>query len=262
MLHQCRFLRHSVGVFLLFISSHLTSLHVCYVECDSEYNSLLWLDTSSSGTTLNGESSSAAVDHAMSSSSAAINDNLLNSQRQQRQDGYSDDWCLGWENKMENCPPLSRVPPGPWKSLNWSVAKSRPWKYLEMKVVLECPWKVWSEIFLCIIGLLRSDTVNFCKIVIQLITYLRLDGRIAMLPCGSYLRKGRWKSLNSKAWEDGVPWLRRGIINCGDGWMKVILYYVQCYKYFGAFISLVWSDLITKPPAMQSSMLGACPKPG
>jgi len=151
------------------------------------------------------------------------------------------------------------VPESPWIEVLQNLGLESTWKWRWSLNVLE---KFGLKFFLCIIGLLRSDTVNFCKIVIQLITYLRLDGRIAMLPCGSYLRKGRWKSLNSKAWEDGVPWLRRGIINCGDGWMKVILYYVQCYKYFGAFISLVWSDLITKPPAMQSSMLGACPKPG
>ena len=90
---------------------------------------------------------------------------------------------------------------GPWKSLNWNVATSRPRKYLKMKLVLESPWKslkspgkcsVWSGKFYCVIGRLTSAAVNFCNIAIQLITYLRLDGRIVTAILERSL-KSSWK---------------------------------------------------------------------
>jgi len=77
------------------VTDWFSIVFVLVLECGaSNYDSLQWLDaaaaadTSSSGTTLNGGVVS-TVDHAMSSS-AAINDNFLNSQRQQlRRDGYN-----------------------------------------------------------------------------------------------------------------------------------------------------------------------------
>lgn len=59
---------------------------VCVVECGSDYDSPQWLDTNTSSETLNGVFSTS--DHSMNSSSAAINDNFLNSQRQFCRDGY------------------------------------------------------------------------------------------------------------------------------------------------------------------------------
>ena len=59
------------------------------LESGSDYDNPQWLDTqSSSSSTLNG------ADLAGLSSSAAINDNLLNSQRQSRRDGSDDNFCL------------------------------------------------------------------------------------------------------------------------------------------------------------------------
>ena len=62
----------------------VVSMLVDYSDSESHYNDPQWMDEPSGGT-LNGVSS--VPDRAMNSS-AAINDNLLNNERQSRRDGY------------------------------------------------------------------------------------------------------------------------------------------------------------------------------
>jgi len=87
-----------------------------------------------------------------------------------------DNFLVTYESQLTR-----RVHPGPWKYFNLNAAKWRPLKYLKMKAVLVSPGKhlVWYKKFYCIIWRLTSATVNFCNIAIQLITYWRLDSRIA-----------------------------------------------------------------------------------
>ena len=66
------------------------------LESGSDYDNPQWLDTqSSSSSTLNG------ADLAGLSSSAAINDNLLNSQRQSRRDGSDYNFCLSIDQSVK-----------------------------------------------------------------------------------------------------------------------------------------------------------------
>ena len=129
------------------------------VECGSDYDSLQWLDTSSE--TLNGASST--PDHAMNSS-AAINDNLLNSERQFRRDGYDSlpaemlNWQLhsdigesaiwwtpvGHTDVAEKIP-VSRTPK--FNCLFFPVVRHSPsWNFLEIWLRLHwCHWDSRKE---------------------------------------------------------------------------------------------------------------------
>jgi len=50
--------------------------------------------------------------------------------------------------------------------------------YLKMKLVREKSWKMFSLVWKILLhnnGWLTSDTMNFCNIAVQLITYLHLE---------------------------------------------------------------------------------------